>query len=405
MPHVIRNTATAAARWSAIALGFSLPVSTTLDSILVTVFVLACLAGGKFRELAVDLRSNPVGIASLALAGMMILGMIWSPSPVHMTRGATVDTLNFIMLPLFMTVFKDEPTRRRAINAFLSATVLILLISCLLWTGLVEHLPKIKGDAADPVAFKFHITHNFFMAIAVLFCIQRAEYSPARMKWFYYTLAAFAAFNVLFMIQGRTGQLALAAAILFYAYSRYRCRGITAIMVIGLIIAAITWFNPNSVMHQGTAKAWHEATEFQNGGIAREDSSIGLRLEFYRNTLKMIAHRPLLGIGTNGFKAGYAEEVAGTAMVPPNHPHNAFLLITAELGIAGLATLLALLTIQWVSARRMPHAIDMIRARTLLLIFVVGGLVSATFTDHAEGLFFVWVSGMLWSEIFAHKRG
>jgi O-antigen ligase len=400
---MIRDTATRAARWSAIALGFSLPVSTALDNVLIAVFLLACLASGKFRETAADLKSNSIGMAALVLAGVVILGVIWSPSPAHGIPEAAVYALKLATLPLFMTVFKDETTRHRAISAFLAATVLILLISYLLWAGLVEHLPQIKGDRADPVVFKLHITHNFFMAIAVLFFVLRAGRAQAQMKRLYYVLAVFAAFNVLFMIQGRIGPLVLVAASFFFACSLYRWRGVVVIMAVGLIVAGITWITPNSAMHLRTAEAWREARGFHDEGIA--DTSVGLRLDFYRNALKMIAHRPLLGAGTGGFKTRYAEEVVGTTAVVPAHPHNTFLFITAELGFVGLAALLALLAIQWTSARRMPHALDKIGARAILLMFIIGGLVSATFTDHAEALFFVWVSGVLWSGIVSVERG
>jgi len=325
--------------------------------------------------------------------------MIWSPLPLRDLREVTVDALNFAAIPLFMAVFEDEGTRRRAIKAFLAATILILLISFLLWSGLVQHLPRIKGSPAYPIAFKYHITHNFFMAIAVLFWFLLAHRSRGLLKLIYFAGSGLAAFNVFFMIPGRTGQLALAVAGFYVAYSCYRWRGLAAVMIISLIMATITWLTPDSVMHQRAAVAWQEASVFRAEGVARDDSSIGLRLEFYRNALKMFSHRPLLGTGTGGFESGYAQEVSGKGMVVAHHPHNAFLLMAAELGVIGLASLLALIAIQWINARRMSNLIDKTTARAVLLVFIIGGLVSTTFTDHAESLFFSWVSGLLWSSL------
>jgi len=403
MPIGVRETATSAARWSAISLGFSLPISAALDNVLVVIFLLAFLASGKLRELVSDSRGNAVGTSVLALASVMLIGLLWSPTPAHALPESIVNALTFAILPLFLTTFKDDTARKQAISAFLIATTLVLLLSYLLWVGLLQHMSLLKGYPTYPVAFKYHITHSFLMAIAVLFFVLRAERSNARTKFIYYVMAALAAFNVLFMVPGRTGQIALATAAFFFAYNRYRWRGFISIATLSLIVAIITVLTPTSVMHKRTAIAWKEAQEFLSQGAARNDSSIGLRLEFYRNTLKMITHRPFFGTGTGGFGTGYSAEVERTTAVVPHHPHNAFLFIAAELGIVGLAILLALLLAQWTSTRHMPDELDRSASRAILLIFVVGGLVSAVFTDHTEALFFVWISGILWSAVNPHR--
>jgi O-antigen ligase len=84
-------------------------------------------------------------------------------------------------------------------------------------------------------------------------------------------------------------------------------------------------------------------------------------------------------------------------MAAADHPHNAFLLIGTELGLLGLAAVFGLLLVQWRTASRLPSRPQTIAARSLLILFVVAGMVSSTFNDHAEGLFFVWASALLWA--------
>jgi O-antigen ligase len=80
-----------------------------------------------------------------------------------------------------------------------------------------------------------------------------------------------------------------------------------------------------------------------------------------------------------------------------DHPHNAFLHVGVELGLIGLAVLLMLLLVQWRSASTLSGFTERIAARGLVVIFVVAGLVSSTFWDHSEGLFYAWATGLLYA--------
>ena len=66
-----------AARWSAIALGFSIPISTALDGVLMPLVLLAWLAAGRYRYKLEAVRANPVAIAALVLWLVTGLGVQW----------------------------------------------------------------------------------------------------------------------------------------------------------------------------------------------------------------------------------------------------------------------------------------------------------------------------------------
>lgn len=396
----MKNGASDAARWCAVALGFSIPISVALDNLLVLIFLLAWLAAGNYADKLRDIRAHPVAIAALLFASVMIVGMAWSPRPLPELRHAAVDALTFALLAPLLTVFRDERTREHAITAFLVASTLVLATSFTLWSGLADAIPGTKGRPDYPLAFKFHITHNILMAAAAVFAVLRAISAQSRRTRFLYAaLAGGAGFNVLFMIPGRTGQLALGAVALYIAYSQFRWRGIMVISLGLVLVIASAWMLPSSPLHERAARAFSEASQWRPGEAQPETSSIGMRLEFYTNSLTMIAQRPLIGAGSGGFRSAYADEVAGTGMVVTDHPHNAFLLVAAELGLLGIAALFWMLATQWRTARLLPGSTAHTSARSLLLIFVTAGLVSSTFSDHAEALFFVWASALLWGSL------
>jgi len=394
----LRNAAGAGASWCAIALGASIPLSVAADNLLIAAFLLLWSVspdpGGRLRAL----RANPVALAALALAAVYFLGMSWSGLPPAQLRESAVDALRFVLLALFTGVFLDAATRRRAETAFLAASALVLLISYLLWFGVIDTLPGVKGRAGYPVVFKYHITHNVLMAVAALLFVMHAI-GAARRSWkiTLWLLAAAATINVFLVVPGRTGQLALAAAIVYLALARPRWRGLTAASTGFALLALGAWLGPNTVLHERTAKAWEEAAAWEPGRAQESTSSVGMRLEFYRNSIAMMRERPLFGAGTGAFRKAYEVQVRGKGMLVTDHPHNAFLHVGVELGLLGLGALIALLVIQWRCAGAMREFRDRTAARGLIVIFVVSGLVSSTFGDHAEGLFYAWAGALLFA--------
>jgi O-antigen ligase len=133
-------------------------------------------------------------------------------------------------------------------------------------------------------------------------------------------------------------------------------------------------------------------------------TSIGGRLEFYHNTIAIIAEHPLLGVGTGGFREAYAARVQGSEMGETHNPHNLYLLVTAQLGLAGFALLAFLIVEQWRYAARLTVADHTLLARGVVLTLVVGGLFNSMIIDHTESLFLAWCSGLLFAGLADLKR-
>lgn len=400
-----RSWAARGERGCAVALGASIPVSVALDNLLMVLFIACWLAAGGFAERIRRIAANPVALAALAFAAVMVAGMAWSDAPAAKLKAGGVDALRFVLLAAFAVTFLDPRTRRLGENAFLWAMGVTAALSYLLWTGWVDAIPGVKGKPIYPVVFKYHITHNLLMALAALLLAIRAmAASTGRGRALYAAGAALAAANVLLLVPGRTGQLALLAGIVYLVLARLRWKGVLAGTVLLGVLGSAAWFAPDSVLRERFALGLREAQAWEPGVAQSQFSSIGLRLEFWRNSLDLVAARPLLGAGTGAFRDVYAQQVSGSEMVATEHPHNAFLYVTVELGALGLAVLLALLVAQWLRAGRMPALPDRAAARSLVVVYVLAGAVTSTFGDHAEGLFYAWASGMLFAAVGPARR-
>jgi O-antigen ligase len=200
--------------------------------------------------------------------------------------------------------------------------------------------------------------------------------------------------NVLYLVQGRTGYLVLAGLAVLVLFERLRWKGI----VVGIGLVAVSFasaFALSRSFHDRVVVGISEAAAWRAEGAA--NSPIGVRLEFYRLTAQIIREHPLLGVGTRGFVTAYDARIEGTGMVQTRNPHNLYLLVTAQFGVIGLAILLFLLAQQWRCARRLVHPGHALLARGLVVAFMLAGLFNSLIIDHSEGLFFTWMSGLLFS--------
>lgn len=220
----------------------------------------------------------------------------------------------------------------------------------------------------------------------------RAAARAERFAWS--ALAILAVINVLFMVQGRTGYLVLAALICLYLYGCMKWRGLVlAVPLLAALYAAAYFGSPG--FRERTDRAVSEARAWEHDTPTEE--SVGLRLEFAKTSLAIIADHPVLGVGTGGFSKAYADKVRNTASPPTRNPHNEYLLIAVQIGLIGVAAMLYLLWTQWQYALRLASAIEANLARGLVLTVAVGSLFNSLLLDHAEGLFYAWLTGLLYA--------
>ncbi len=240
------------------------------------------------------------------------------------------------------------------------------------------------------------------MAFAAFLLAQGAQDAPTRRgRIVLGALCAAAVANVLLMVPGRTGIVVLAVLFVYFLGRRQRSKGLAIAGLVLAAIAALVLASPDSMLNRRITLAVEEFAQWRAGVPPDPTSSVGLRLEFVQNTLEIISGNPVLGVGTGGFGKAYADRVDGTGAPATRNPHNEILLMIVQFGIAGFVLLVSLFVMQWRLAPRLPSRSETGAARALVLTFVVTSLLSSTLLDHPEGLFFVYMSGLL----FAGYRG
>ena len=206
------------------------------------------------------------------------------------------------------------------------------------------------------------------------------------------------------MVPGRTGIVVLLVLFTYFLARTLRATGLALAGVALAVLAIVVIASPDSMLHKRIALAADEFTQWRAGIAPEPTSSIGQRLEYVRNTLKIIGENPVLGVGTGGFTKAYADRVNGTGAVAAENPHNEFLMMMVQFGLAGLVLLAGLFVVQWRLAAHLPRQRDQAAARALVLTICVASVLTSTLVDHGEGIFFAYMSGLLFAGYVGGSR-
>jgi O-antigen ligase len=384
------------ARWCAVAVGFSLPISVAADSVLLVLVLAGFALGGLYRDKWRVLRAHPSAHAALALFAIFLVGCLYgdaTPADRIFYLGRYRDLL---WIPLFLYLFRDPGLRHQGLYALAASLALVLLWSTLFKIGVIPPLPFTHGDAVNPVVFKYKLTHNLLMAFAAfLFTWLAVEAATRRVRLLWSALAALAVVNVTLLVQGATGYLILGALALYLGYVATGWRGTAAAGVTVLALFGALAFIPGPFQER-MLQMDREASTLSTAP-ADTSSSLGLRLEFYRLTLRIIREHPLAGVGTGGFLKAYAEKARERGSFEVRNPHNEYLLVMAQNGVIGLLLLLYLFWRHWQLAPRLAAPLETHVARGLVLMIAAGCLFNSFLLDHTEGLLFAWLTGLLFA--------
>ncbi|HMJ49747.1 MAG TPA: O-antigen ligase family protein, partial [Burkholderiales bacterium] len=349
-----------------------------------------------------QIKNNPPALISLALFALLALGLLYTKSDLWDALRYFAKYKELLLIALLIPLFGDATTRHRGLSAFSLALVLTLLGSCAISLRLI---PEYFFMAAKPTlpgifnasTFKLPITHNILMAIAAFLFAQMARHSWATlMRIFWAALSVLALFNVLFVVQGRTGYLIVALLMVYFCFDLFKWKGLVLAAMLVTMLSAGAYFG-SDVFRSRITKAANEFSQWHPDKPASILDSVGLRMEWYRNSLSIIRDHPVFGVGTGGFAKVYADKFQGSSLEPVNNPHNQYLLTAVDLGLLGLGTLLYLFYAQWRLAKRLPSALECSLAHGLLLAIMAGCLFNSLLLDHTEGLLYGWLSGLLYA--------
>lgn len=241
------------------------------------------------------------------------------------------------------------------------------------------------------------------MAVLFWLSLQMGFYTVNRLaRYCLFGVALFATINIMLMLDGRSGQLAL-LVVLFYGAWRLvnsanpRQFKISVILVCLIVMGILSVIAQN----QKNARAFEIANEIESGA----ETSSGMRLAFYKLGLELFLERPLTGYGAYSLERQSAKMIErGETQLkhPVVNPHNEYILMAEQTGILGLSLFVSLIFFAFREASKLGEE-DGLFLKGYVLIFASGCGVNSLLLDFVEGYQFVLIVGMFLAPLYATK--
>lgn len=367
------------------------------------VVLVAGLLAGQYRQRWEAVRGNPVVWASLGLYVWMIIGIAYSPAPWPDVAQHLGKYFKLVFLVLVMSLLMDVKWRRRCWSAFTAAMLFTLACTYAnIWIDLPWSRTQNQGWGVDHTVFKDYISQGIMMSMLVLIALSQTLSSKRPMRWrlAWACVALLAVLSITHLSYGRTGYVALAAAL--GAFALFAMKGRSRWLVLaGVGLVAVVLVYSSGGLRDRIALAVQEARTSHQEDL----TSIGQRLYFAEKTWGLIQEKPVLGWGTGA----YHEQFCRVATTPvwcdagKFHPHNQLLFIWVEHGLIGFGLLLILILLPIFCVRGAAGGIAVL-AGGFSGIFLVGSVTHASLWLSTESHFYTLMQVLVGLLVYAHPR-
>ena len=345
------------------------------------------LVSGNYSNKFTLIKQNPAAVSAIALLVLYAVGISYSSATGHAAFAFGAKYHKLLFIPMIACVLHSDKIRKIAVNTFLGASIVILVLSYLKWLGVPIH--EFHGGTQGSVIFKGWIAHNIFMSFALYLMLNYILKSNGyeKLSWIILSLLAF--FNILILVEGRTGQVTMFALIFWFTWENWRTKSLkywAGVLLLGFGVH-LTYPDFPHTRLAGTSQEMTKGITF----------SAGARVEMYKNTLLLIQQHPIFGGGTGSLEGEYkplAEREHSSLVRVPN-PHNQYLLTTQELGIVGLICLLWMWLTHWQTSYKLGNNEYGYALRGLVITITVGSLFNSLILDASEGQFYCVLAGIL----------
>jgi O-antigen ligase len=316
------------------------------------VFVLqfcACMlfCGWMFRQVRagrITIRWNPV---FLPMAGFGALALIQLAPGISAYRHATYSALllyaAYGLICFLLTQFLERTSHLRKLGLIFSVygalMAMFAVLQSLSSSGKLYWMrtPRFGGWIYGPYVNHNHYAGLIEMLAPVPLVYAFSRYAHGRKKWLAASASAFMGASI-FLSGSRGGMTAFAIEIVIFLCFLFRERTHNRIaLVMGsfllVAIGSIMWIGGNEVSSRISTLADYK----------RPDVNADIRLKIDRDTLHMIAARPVLGWGLGTFADVYPQFRSFYTNSLVNEAHNDYLQTLSETGLLGFGLAIWLL--------------------------------------------------------------
>lgn len=384
--------------FTAFLLGFSFPTSIVLVNVSLILVVLSIIINRDFSQ-ALALVKQPLFYIPLIMFLILLASLFYADNAYGKSMLSKYRKLLYIF-PLALFFLQDRRLALTAIKGFVVANTLVLAVSLL---AALNWFNVFNIDPENPTVFHLHITQNFFMAIACLIWLIQVFRTTGWQRAVYGILLVLGLFDVLFLVLGRIGYVAIAVGLGGWLWLVLNNKQRVMLIIAGVIAVVVIALVPNRLQDRvmkGVNEIEQCVTELDPNVATPKicSTSMGLRTEFVYRSLLLIKSSPVIGVGVGGFN--YNSDDGKYRHI---NPHNEYLIQTLQSGIIGLAIFLLWIFFMYRAAYLLP-GVEKTFLIAVISVYVAGCLFNSFIVDSYEGQAWMVLVGYLAAEMARRSR-
>ena len=373
-----------------IATAFVLPLSVSLTNIFFILVPVLSFISGDFRGKIRIIFNNPVALLMLAFFALFIFSLSYTVAPLHEALRTLVRYDKIFFAVLLFPLFTQDKLRRYSLNAFILGSLLLLFFSYL------KHLGFAIG--AHDESLRGHINFGFNMAlIAYFLALKFFDTRNKHNKVILLFLLALTIFNFFFLSIGRSGYFIFAALLVLLFFQKLKWRGIIAAIVVAFILFGAAYSFSNVFKLRINTIISDVMVYHQN-----QETSVGDRITFWRNSVELIKQKPIFGYGVGGYRTAYSN-IKPTPAVPSDNCHNEYLYTGVQFGLIGVFMLLFMFGFQLWKTKVLPLNYCYI-AQAVIMAIMLGSFANSWLLDAAEGHVYAYFMALSFAALKIKKK-
>jgi O-antigen ligase len=360
----------------AVALAVSLPWSVSATTILAWLWLLALLPTLDLPSLR-RVITIPAGGFPLLLVILGAVAMLWADVPWAERFDSFGSFLKLGSIPLLLHQFCRSDNGRQVLIGFLASCVLLLVVSwsLLAWPGMPW--PGTVKTVGIPV--KDYIAQSTMFTVCI-FVIMQFSYDiwlagRHRLALAFVMLALIFLANVFYVATSRTSLVVIPVLLIVFGWRLFGWKGAAGLVVGCFVLAAAAWPSATFLQLRVTS-LFDEIRSYQPNASA---TSAGERLVYWTRSVEFIKEAPVIGHGTGSIREQFASAAigqTGMAAEASANPHNQILAVGIQIGLVGIAVLVAM----WIAHLALFRSGSF--AAWVGLVVVIQNIVGSLFNSH-----------------------
>lgn len=348
---------------------------------------------GFFSRLSAFSTSYAVLIALFAFA----VSLLWTVAPQADALGSLAKYGKLITILLMLGLIRSRREAHLALASFVLAQTFLLASSWMLYFHLPVPWATSNMALLEFAVFSSYLDQGIMSAVLAALCWHLRSLAPGRFgKPVAVAIAVAAMANVLFVLSGRSGHV-VAIALLSLAIMWELPRRLRLVALVVPFILVLIFFFSSTKVRERLIGVKTEVASYSTQ--AQPTTSSGVRLEYWRRAVQIIAENPVAGAGVGAWSTEYnrlqrSQNPAHVDIAGNGNPHQEYLLWGVQLGIPGIALLCALLLASLRDSLKMEAA----HARALqsaVMALAIACAINASIYDALIGDFFCVLLGLL----------